>query len=464
MTTPWNPIPINRRTFLQGAAAAGISLSIPFSAKASVTPKAAPITSDLAPTPVWPGGVEKPLMPYTSAIKAAGWLFIAGQLASDFETGVAPQAISNGSAAERLALQSHFVMSNITKTVAAAGLDFGRDTARLWQWLTSPHPTMDEFVRGENWPRIPTSAHFAQRSNFLLPPGPISTSMGVKELMVKDTMLEVDLIGVSDGSSNEGFESPAPKSGQASVIRRGDWIFVSSESWQRTSVHSETEQQADQILSHLAKLAEQAGASLRRTVKAEVYIGHPSEYSAMEAAWKRWFPKNPPARVVMPYMGLSGGKGRRIEIALILLADNSRKAIDWVHTDKAPQPFSHEPQAVKAGNLLFLSQQMAFDANGRLADGMARHPNFPYYGQPPRQQMAYMLKNIAAICEAAGSSLENVVKRVCFHDHGQNFAESMSEWASHFPGLKPASTTLVVGGPLVIAGAHTLLDVTAYVP
>lgn len=452
---------INRRTFLQGAAVAGIALSSPFAAKASGNAKAA--AGGLAPTPIWPGGVEKPLMPYTPAIKAAGWLFIAGQLASDFETGVAPQAISHGSDAERLALQSRFVMANVAKTVAAAGLDFGRDTARLWQWLTSPYPTAEEFSRGDNWPRIPSAALFAERAGFLQPPGPISTSMGVKALMVKDTLLEVDLIGVDDGTSNEGFESPAPTLGNASVIRRGDWVFLSSESWQRTPVSGGTEQQADQILSHLAKLAEKAGASLRRAVKAEVYIGHPSEYAAMESAWKRWFPKHPPARVVMPFMGLTGGKGRRIEIALTLLADNSRKTIDAVRTDKAPQPFSHEPQALKAGDLLFLSQQMAFDATGKLAAGMARNPNFPYYGQPSREQMAYMLKNVAAICEAAGSSLENVVKRVCFHDDGQNFAEAMSEWADHFPGLKPASTTLVVGGPLVVAGAHTLLDITAYV-
>lgn len=452
---------INRRTFLQGAAVAGIALSSPFAAKASGNAKAA--AGGLAPTPIWPGGVEKPLMPYTPAIKAAGWLFIAGQLAGDFETGVAPQAISHGSDAERLALQSRFVMANVAKTVAAAGLDFGRDTARLWQWLTSPYPTAEEFSRGDNWPRIPSAALFAERAGFLQPPGPISTSMGVKALMVKDTLLEVDLIGVDDGTSNEGFESPAPTLGNASVIRRGDWVFLSSESWQRTPVSGGTEQQADQILSHLAKLAEKAGASLRRAVKAEVYIGHPSEYAAMESAWKRWFPKHPPARVVMPFMGLTGGKGRRIEIALTLLADNSRKTIDAVRTDKAPQPFSHEPQALKAGDLLFLSQQMAFDATGKLAAGMARNPNFPYYGQPSREQMAYMLKNVAAICEAAGSSLENVVKRVCFHDDGQNFAEAMSEWADHFPGLKPASTTLVVGGPLVVAGAHTLLDITAYV-
>ena len=45
---------------------------------------------------VWPGleaGVPKPLMPYSPAIKAGGWVFIAGTIASDFKTGLAPQVI-----------------------------------------------------------------------------------------------------------------------------------------------------------------------------------------------------------------------------------------------------------------------------------------------------------------------------------------------------------------------------------
>jgi enamine deaminase RidA (YjgF/YER057c/UK114 family) len=107
---------------------------------------------------------------------------------------------------------------------------------------------------------------------------------------------------------------------------------------------------------------------------------------------------------------------------------------------------------------------MACDERGLLPAGMKRDPNFPYYGLTSRAQMRYMLKNIAVICEAAGTSLENIVRRACFHDTGQRFAESMEEWASHFPDRKPCSTTLIIGGPLVVPGAHTLLDLMAYVP
>jgi hypothetical protein len=37
-------------------------------------------------------------------------------------------------------------------------------------------------------------------------------------------------------------------------------------------------------------------------------------------------------------------------------------------------------------------------------------------------------------------------------------------WASRIPGDKPASTTLGIGGPLVVPGAHFLLDLISYVP
>jgi enamine deaminase RidA (YjgF/YER057c/UK114 family) len=163
-------------------------------------------------------------------------------------------------------------------------------------------------------------------------------------------------------------------------------------------------------------------------------------------------------------MGL-GGMGSRVEIAMKLLANDSPLHVETVETSEAPEPLGHEPQAVKAGSFLFFSTQMAFDSAGKLAEETMRHPEFPWYGLPAKQQMRYVLKNVAAISEAAGTSLENLCRRQCFHDDFTFFAETMQEeWASHFPGDKPASTTLRVGGPLVVPGAHFVLDLIGYVP
>src|SRR4029077_17574410 len=133
----------------------------------------------------------------------------------------------------------------------------------------------------------------------------------------------------------------------------------------------------------------------------------------------------------------------RIEIAMKLLANDSDLRIETIETSDAPEPFGHEPQAVKAGRFLFFSTQMAFDSSGALAAQTKRHPEFPWYGQPAKRQMRYMLENVARISDAAGTSLETLRRRQAFHDDFTWFGETMEdEWASHFPGDKPASTAL----------------------
>ena len=448
------------------------------------------------PVAIWPEGTPKPLMPYSPAVKAGRWLFVSGHLASDYKAGgLAPEAApANPNLGNKLELESRYVLANMEETVRAAGLDMSRDVVRIWQWLTSDYPTKDEFRAGNTWPRIETITPYLDvRNQYIREPRPASTALGMKELLVRDTTLEVDMI-LMEGGESVGYPVPdgvpSPLAGYSPALRRGDWVFLAGDTpadWKGdygACAHmgevggvapearlkpyfwygSTIEKHTDYTLSKLARIAEAAGTSLARAVKADVYIGDPGDFAGMDKVWRKWFSDNPPARCVIPYMGIGGGKGGRIEIALTLLANDSTLAMETIHTDKAPKPFGHEPQAVKAGDLLFFSGQMACDENGLVPEGLVRTAAYPYYGQSGRLQMRYMLKNVAAVCEAAGTSLENVVRRVCFHDDGQWFAEAVDEWAAHFPGVKPCSTTMVIGGPLVAPGANTLLDLIAYVP
>lgn len=452
------------------------------------------MTDPKAPQAIWPD-IPQPLMPYSPAVKAADWIFVSGQLASDFKTGIPPEARPiNPNLGNEQATQSRYVMETLKRTLAAGGADLSKDVARIWQWLPWERPTLDEMRAGDAYPEgLRISPYLDVRNEYIREPRPASVAVSIRELPVRGAQIEIDLIAIVDGSEAKGFAAPegvpAPLAGYSAALRRGDWIFLAGEvptDWQgdygaarsmgdpsalareaRTNPHvwygSDIEAQTDYTMSKLEKIAASAGGSLKRVVKADVYLGSPADYAGMDRAWKRWFPENPPARCVIPYMGL-GTRGSRIEIALTLLADDSTLQIERIETSDAPEPFSHEPQAVKVGNFLFLSQQMACDSRGVLADGMLRHENFPWYGLPGKNQMRYMMKNVAAICEAAGTSVENVVRRACFHDEGTHFADSIEEWASYFPGVKPASTTMKIGGPLVVPGANALLDLIAYVP
>jgi enamine deaminase RidA (YjgF/YER057c/UK114 family) len=183
----------------------------------------------------------------------------------------------------------------------------------------------------------------------------------------------------------------------------------------------------------------------------------------MDRVWQHWFKSRPPARVVIPWLGM-GRRSSRIEVALTLLAKDSQLPIKVIDCNQVPPGLGHEPQAVKAGDLLFFSTQMAYDRQGRLAEGMIRKPAFPWYGSPGKAQMHYMMNNVQQICEAAGTRVENIVRRVCFHSDFQWFAESIEAWAGYFPGCKPASTTIKLEDPLIVPGANTLLDLIAYAP
>ena len=449
--------------------------------KKSTTKKPAPKKKSKAnKEAIWPGlaaGVPKPLMPYSPAIRAGNWVFIAGQIASDFQTGLAPEVVSaNTNLGNELSLQAKFVLTNLANTIKAGGCDINKDMVRMWQWLVSDEPSEESFAWGDNWPAISLKPYLNVRDEIVKSPAPPSSYLGVGELLCFGTLLEVDMICLNDGNKPQVIKAPkgvSTASGDHAVgMRRGDWVFLSAENaadiidddlgqdqWHVDPV----EQQAEHTLDKLEAIAKAAGSSLAKAVKADVYIGHPEDFAAMDRVWKERFPKNPPARVVIPNMGM-GERGSRIEIALTLLTNNSKIKVKTIETSGAPTPLGHEPQAVKAGDLLFFSTQMAHDSTGNLAEGMVRHPSFPWYGSPGQAQMRYMMKNIGAICEAAGTTVDNICRRVCFHDDFQWFAESIEEWASYFPDDKPASTTIRLNGPFVVPGANTLLDLIAYAP
>ena len=66
----------------------------------------------------------RPLAHYSEATVADGLVFAAGQLASDFKTGVPPEARKHPNFpyyGSDIKLQSHFILKNLARTFAAAG-------------------------------------------------------------------------------------------------------------------------------------------------------------------------------------------------------------------------------------------------------------------------------------------------------------------------------------------------------
>lgn len=98
-----------------------------------------------------------------------------------------------------------------------------------------------------------------------------------------------------------------------------------------------------------------------------------------------------------------------------------------IHTDKAPKSLAGYSQAVKAAGLVFVAGQGPFDpATGNLV------------GETIQEQTRQCLKNVQAILEAAGSSMDKAVSATFILLEESDFAGMNEEWGKWFPKDPPA--------------------------
>ena len=106
-----------------------------------------------------------------------------------------------------------------------------------------------------------------------------------------------------------------------------------------------------------------------------------------------------------------------------------------IKTDKAPAPIGPYNQAIKAGNMLFVSGQIALDP----VTGELRINNI-------EQETNQVMNNITAILTEAGAGFEHVVKTTIFLSDMSLFAAVNDVYASYFDGGFPARETVAVKG------------------
>ena len=106
---------------------------------------------------------------------------------------------------------------------------------------------------------------------------------------------------------------------------------------------------------------------------------------------------------------------------------------EQVRTDKAPGALGPYSQGIKANGFVFASGQVAIDpATGQVVEGGIR------------EQTHRTLTNIAAVLEAAGSSMAQAVKVSVFQADLAEFADMNEVYAGFFPSPPPARTTVEV--------------------
>lgn len=106
--------------------------------------------------------------------------------------------------------------------------------------------------------------------------------------------------------------------------------------------------------------------------------------------------------------------------------------MEKVHTSSAPEAIGPYSQAVVTGNLVFTSGQIAINPeNGQIE------------ATTIEEQTEQVCKNLSAVLNQAGSSLEKAVKTVCFLSDMDNFAAFNEVYGKYFTE-KPARSCVAV--------------------
>jgi 2-iminobutanoate/2-iminopropanoate deaminase len=106
-----------------------------------------------------------------------------------------------------------------------------------------------------------------------------------------------------------------------------------------------------------------------------------------------------------------------------------------VRTEAAPAPFQGAPysQAIKAAGLVFVAGQVALKPG-----------DTSIWGETIQEQTEQVMQNLGAILEAAGSSLDRLVKTTVFLEDLDDFDGMNEVYAKHVGDQPPARSTFEV--------------------
>jgi enamine deaminase RidA (YjgF/YER057c/UK114 family) len=437
-----------------------------------MTRNASAAVEPLLPVELGPGRIK-----FAQGIKAGRWVFATGLMAQDFVNGIAPDVLAERAPhaglpkREKEALR---IFENLDAVLRAAGTDRSNlvRTDQYYSTVKAVPPYQQvrrEFLRG----RIPPSTSIAQQG--LLLPG---------------ADMNIQAMGVipADGFAVEHLKHEQlqgrPTSGYSAAVTVGDFIFIPGMTssavgdeprrngvaaaalmaqglqWGGQPIKLETEFIINQRMVGSLALA---GATLKDVVHAQVYLADREDYSAFNETWTRHFGEAGPTVSIIPCIehGLASYDGK-IEINIIAAKPGSAAGKRPIDAGVATA-FRHQPQGMKAGDLLFMPALMAAGRDGLVASA-AVDPRQPHFSSSPEAQAEAIVDNIARLCEAAGTTLANVVRVLLFHTDIAEFYPVYKVWERRLGGRPLPFSAVEVPGPLPVPGATVMMEAWAYAP
>ena len=238
--------------------------------------------------------------------------------------------------------------------------------------------------------------------------------------------------------------------GIRSDVKADDWIWWGNEARNETNF----------ILKTLNARLENAGTSLANAVHCTVFLVDLGDLYEVDLVWKKFFPKDPPARTVIPIRGLgtprAEGPSTHAEGAMkmesmfqsVRLSDATAREII---TTGSPV-LGHESEAVRAGHLLWTSAILAGNESGLVTRSDIQ------------SQLSYLFARLRDICEAGGTSLDNLLRLRAYVTNPDDAYAIYAMLKQTVPSDPPTVCITSVPSPLQVPNATVMVDGVAFVP
>jgi len=408
-------------------------------------------------------------LPTSAAVVAGPFVFTASMSASDWKTGVAADAQPESglpySSENPVLLETRKIYERLGAALEAGGSSF-ESTVQINQWLASYHGNVERHAYDRNqqelfwekWRSVITP-YLAGRNEFILKDRPASCAMPVDRLLTASSSVEVEIVGLTkaSGITKRAYEHDVhmPLGGYSIGVESGPFLFtagfiptdfktgdapgvaVPDHIWYGNRVANETAE----TLRQLRVTVEAGNAEWRNTVKATIYVTPFAlkNLPAIDQVFKDFWPDRPPARAVVPTTGIGGLKNGNVEIYLTVARPDQGGDIEVIETGKALPSLGYAPQAIKSAGFVFMSTQQGRDVGGCQPSTRVDNEEFPFLNRSIRNQMHALAENTHAICEAAGGSIEDLVKADLHFNDFQDLTSGLDVWKRSFTRGYPAS-------------------------
>jgi len=404
-------------------------------------------------------GAPSPMAHYCQGVVAGDTVYAAGQIASDYKTGVAPEARQDPAFpyyGSNIQKQARYILQNLRGVFEAAACGL-QDVVKSQVFMTD----LNDFF------------YFDQVWKEFFPSPPPRTTVQVSNLLVPGCRVEIDLTAVKPHVARRvvsGASTPTPMAHYCQGVLVGDTLYAAGQiaSDYRTGVPpearrdpafphdaSDIERQTRYVLANIRSVYESAGLAFGDTVKAQVFLTDLDDFVHFDRVWREFFPSPPPRTTVR--VGALLVPGCRIEVDLT--AVHPRVARTAIDTSDSPSPMAHYRQGLLVGDTLYAAGQLASHQASGVAAEARQDPAFPYYGSNIQKQTRYILNNLQRVLAAAGCNFADVVKSQVFMTDLNDFYPFDQVWKECFPS-PPPRTTLQVSG-LVVPGCRVEIDLTA---